>query len=379
MDVEHQMAKPMSLQTKALRHNASVEHKHFPALDGLRGFAVLSVLIAHTHPLGYRLFNTGAMGVDVFFVLSGFLITSILTSDLDAFGRIRIFRFYIRRMLRLTPCLLLVVFASAVYFVATDRWYEHSCEIVTALTYTTNYAYWIGLQWGDGARYLRHTWSLAIEEQYYVVWPFVLLLLYRCGWSRKLQATILVLGASAIATYRASKVYEWNLGRLYHGTDTHCDGLLLGSALALIAIDRSYRSVGTRTAAFLNSILVPFSVIGLLGVGIFLHWGQKIYQMAGHFASAVAAFVIIFDLVLNPSSKLRPLLENRVLRWFGAISYGLYLWHLPIQEAMKDYEWIERTFGKFGQAAILNGASILISAVSFRFIERPILRLKNHF
>jgi peptidoglycan/LPS O-acetylase OafA/YrhL len=194
---------------------------HRPALDGLRGLAVLAVLANH---LALPFSDRGALGVDVFFVLSGFLISSLLCEEWIRNGKIQLRNFYMRRILRLYPALLMMVFL--VSWITPAKAY-----VVAALTYTTNWM--IALHWQPLNLELGHTWTLAIEEQYYLMWPPILILLLRNLSPRK---AILVPAAFGLLS-AALRILVWQASgdfwRINAGIDTHADGLLLGSALGM--------------------------------------------------------------------------------------------------------------------------------------------------
>ena len=200
---------------------------YWSSLDGLRAFAVLIVLLSHA---GVPLVHAGNIGVDVFFVLSGFLITGILSREYQTHARISLRNFYARRFLRLAPCLFLTCLVAATVtktfynFVPYDR-------LTIAMTYTAN---WAKALFDYNLGNLVHCWSLAIEEQYYLVWPLVVIALERSRLSSRGKCGTLLLIALLLALYRYAVVGTYSATRIYYGLDTHADGLVLGSALSYL-------------------------------------------------------------------------------------------------------------------------------------------------
>lgn len=344
---------------------------YVPALDGLRAVAVGIVLLAHG---GATFLRSGGVGVDIFFVLSGFLITSILAMEFARTGRIARGRFYARRFLRLVPCLVVGAVMFAVFRrIEVGKW--PWMEVGVLLTYTSN---WAQACFDVNLSSMRHSWSLAIEEQYYLIWPFAVLLLERASSSPGMKACLLFLVAVLVAAYRASMVGVYSAWRIYMGLDTHMDGLLLGSALAYLEIHVRNAGTSTRTPGWhlLSWLAVPLASVGLLLVMNLMTWQDPGMGQYGYFVVALASGVVIFDLAVSPVSVLRPLLSLAPLVYVGRISYGLYLLHLPV------YQFVNFLHPDLPQpwAPVLKlGASFAVAVLSYHLVEVWFLRRKKHF
>ena len=349
---------------------------HLAALDGLRGVAVALVVGYHLFP---SLVPGGFLGVDVFFVLSGFLITSLLLDEATATGRVAIGTFYVRRLRRLAPALLLLIAALCTYAAmwATvgelTRLREHS---LWTLGYLANWKLIVdGTTYTDvvaGQSPLRHTWSLAIEEQFYLVFPF---LLAGLGWAlrwrtvplRRALLTVAVVGATASATWMA---LLWGDGgdpsRGYFGTDTRAHSLLVGVGLGALLVGRPPR-VGR--AADLAAVAGPIGAAVLAVAVARSHEDSSWLQHGGFLVVALAVGGIIT--ALERSSWLRRCLSTAPLVALGVVSYGVYLWHWPILVLVDG----TRT-GIHGPAlAFLRlGLTVAAAAASYHFLERPIRR-----
>jgi peptidoglycan/LPS O-acetylase OafA/YrhL len=329
-----------------------------PALDGLRGIAVLMVMIFHFHP-GFG--SGGFLGVDVFFVLSGFLITSLLLDEWHRTQGISLRRFYVRRALRLLPALLLML-AVTVPFVGI---------IWGAVTigYVANW--FLAFGWLPISP-LSHVWSLSVEEQFYLIWPLTLGTLLRVGLPRRGVlgvTTLLAVGSALLKVALWSNTGSWL--RLYHGSDTRADALLIGCALAMAVTWRfvpSHRSFGWGVQA------AAIAAAGLLvWLGCTANIGDAfLYRDGGLTLVALAAGALVLQAVSFPIPVLRAALEWPLLVGVGRISYGLYLWHYPIS-------WIPVP-GDVNPIVVLVArfvASFAVAGACFYWIERPLLQRKR--
>lgn len=332
---------------------------HRPALNGVRGVAVLAVMAFH---FGVPAGRHGFLGVDMFFVLSGFLITSLLAEEWSRKETISFRSFYLRRILRLYPALLLLLL---VMISTAPRAY-----VVSSLAYVTNWM--MALHWQPLYAPMAHLWSLSVEEQYYILWPLLLFFLLRRLPARRAVLVPLALaglsvGWSIVAWYTRS---DWM--RVWFGTDTNADGLLIGSALALAASsgmlpkwERIKHPLNVATA-------VAFLFAGYLVVGPAL---TGALVPVGGLGAVLATAVLIVRLVLYPVPVLNRLLEFKPLAAIGVLSYGLYLWHVPIKE------WLIGLMGQGSNRAAVVGIefalTFLVAGLSYRYLERPLLRLKD--
>ena len=332
-----------------------------PQLDGWRGVAVMAVLLFHA-----RLLHGGLLGVDMFFVLSGFLITSLLIAEKDRRGDVSLRNFYVRRVLRLEPALVLVsasVLIAAVGFLHGAERSGAMREVVLALTQTRNIAEGFAhIHTG----FLGHTWSLALEEQFYLVWPptFVVVAVRwrRSGW----LVPLLVAGIVLICGQRLLR-----LGPLSSSNDLRADVILWGCLLAMCIDAR-----GTRRILLTRGVTIPLAV--LLAIALFNgpdHMGFEQFRIFVVPLFAVIATGLVGALFLQPDCSLARWLAVPPLRWLGRISYGLYLWHLPIfiliQRDLHDPRWIIDV--------VEIACSIAVAAASYYMVERHFLRWKTAF
>jgi peptidoglycan/LPS O-acetylase OafA/YrhL len=342
---------------------------YYPSLDGLRALAVMIVLVAHA---GFPFPQSGGVGVDIFFVLSGFLITSILADEARQ-GRIYFRNFYARRMLRLMPGLLL-----ACLFVLVTTWVIHRqldvVPEVAALTYTTN---WIRAFTEIRLEPLEHCWSLAIEEQYYLIWPIVILAVETTFHDNRRNALCLLAVSAALGLYRFACVGLYSEKRIYFGLDTHADGLVLGGALAYaINFIRLERPLSQSACVMLSYLLTPVALGVLLYAMWQWPWWSPVTGRIGYSLVAIAAAVVVADLTVGRYSFLRILFRSWALIQIGRISYGIYLLHMPVF-VTADAFLPEMGFAK--RAALKIVASILVAAMSYYLVERHFLRLKRCF
>lgn len=340
-----------------------------PALDGLRGVAILAVLAVHTnHLVGWSILKGGNIGVDIFFVLSGFLITSILINEWNYAGTLNLKNFYVRRFLRLVPALLLMVLivhpASNLLFSAEEAADTRSAT-GWALSYLTDFVIAFFPKVGLGA--LRHTWSLAMEEQFYLLWPPLLIVLLKTGASKK-QLVLLTLSLALLSAFHRAALFQSgaSLARTYYGIDARADALLIGCAGGMAV---TWGLLGKMSRAIKPAIAL---VLLLLVVS---DYSTPFMHRGGFTVLAFAAVLIVINVVTGEEgTTLRRVLESRLLVWIGRISYGAYLWHYPVFKASKYLT--APAPAKIVFALIVTFG---VSALSFYFMESPLLRLKRRF
>ncbi len=344
---------------------------HIDALDGLRGIAVAGVLAFH---LGYL--KGGYLGVDLFFVLSGFLITSLLVAEWGASGAVALGRFWVRRARRLLPAMLLVLLAVALYgwLLAGPLELERLRDDgLATLLYAANWhsivdqvSYW---QTFAAPSLLAHTWSLAIEEQFYLLWPLLVVLVLRVlhGSLRVLLGLTLAMAAASAVTMIVLHHAGDDPTRVYFGTDTRAASILVGAALALVLAIRGPivgRHLG-RAVGALGIVAAAFLVVCWTTVAGTSDW---LYE-GGLFLCGMAVVAIIASIVRPAPGVLGAVLSVRVLRWLGTISYGLYLWHWPVIVVLDE----QRTGLDGLPLAVLRvTVSIGIAVASYVWVERPI-------
>lgn len=341
---------------------------HVPGLDGLRGVAVIGVLLFHAN--GWL--RGGYLGVDLFFVLSGFLITSILVEEHRKRGRIDLRAFWVRRFRRLMPAMLSVIPAIALYARTLARPAELAAlraDGLATLGYVANWraifarrSYW---EMFAAPSPLEHTWSLSIEEQFYVIWPLAVagILGVARGRVRALFATCVVL---ALASCVAMTVLfdDGNTMRVYLGTDTRGAAILVGAALATSGLQGT-ESVRARTLDLAG--VVALAVLGVAWWG--LEGRSELLYRGGFTITQIAAAVLILCCVRARDGLVARLFSIRPLRAMGTVSYGVYLWHWPIYVALTE----ERTqLGGARLFAVRVALTLAVAVLSYRFLERPI-------
>jgi peptidoglycan/LPS O-acetylase OafA/YrhL len=342
-----------------------------PGLEGLRGVAILLVVVFHAGtflaPEGSRHHFFGMfIGVDVFFTLSGFLITSLLLQEHRSTGRISFSGFYMRRALRLLPAVVALLVVCVGYVVATDQSMRtYAKTAFGVLTYTTNWLFLNDVAFTDG---FGHMWSLAIEEQFYLLWPALLYLLIRATRHRTEALLVVVLGVVVLGAIWRALLWEryeaWP--DVYFRTDARLDQLLLGAALA-IALHLGL--LRTKARPWL-------AVVALAGIGAIAmttdHASAPYFQWAAAL-TAVASATAIYS-TLEDGGIVHAALSSTPMRYLGRISYSLYLWHLPVDI------FFRREFRDMPIAAKLVLSQLIglaLAVASHYVVERPFLQLKD--
>ncbi|HVS38719.1 MAG TPA: acyltransferase [Gemmataceae bacterium] len=299
-----------------------------PELDGLRGLAVLAVMAYHCELR--RFLPGGFLGVDVFFVLSGFLITALLLREHQQTGRIHLPRFYLRRARRLFPALFLMLAVCWIWAVVRTKPARaaviHRAALLTAC-HVANAASW----WSLPMDCLGHAWSLSLEEQFYLVWPILLAVLLRCGVRRRRIALLAALGLSASALVRAGLWFSpWPAGAAAAATSlmARADALLAGCLVGLL-VAAGRRTSSPRSRRMLQTA-AGVSVAVLLLFGMLANQQAAFLYLGGFTVVAAAAAVVTAALAAAPPWPLSRLLSAPPLVGIGRISYGLYLWHFPL-------------------------------------------------
>jgi peptidoglycan/LPS O-acetylase OafA/YrhL len=346
-------------------------------LDGLRAVAVLLVIVFHLSPGAVV---GGYLGVDLFFVISGFLITSLLLREHRRSGRIALRAFWTRRARRLLPALgaLLLVCCTAAYAIGGDVLAGIRQQVLGAVTFSSNWLLLAGSSdYFDATapELFRNLWSLAVEEQFYLIWPLLLVLvLVRVPrWIRIAAAALL---ATSSAVWMALLWSADTATRVYYGTDTHFFGLAIGAALAFIAVSWPTRALEwPRWQRTVLGVAGPFALAGILVFAVLMPEDSPLPFLGGLAAVSLLSAIVIAALLV-PGTPVARLLDTAVLRWIGERSYGLYLWHWPVFllviAALPAWPRDGLTGWALGGIALV--ITVAAAALSYQFVEQPIRR-----
>jgi peptidoglycan/LPS O-acetylase OafA/YrhL len=353
--------------------------QYIPAIDGLRALAVIAVMFYH---LGFSWIPGGFLGVDLFFVISGYVITRMLLDSIAQSGGLDLRGFYLARLRRLLPALLFMLTTTiiAVGIWAPDTIKRLLVDTPFALTGTINW--WLVANEQDYFEsigrppLLQHTWSLAVEAQFYLVWPLILyFILKKFGKKHIPVAALFIAAASGIAlllvSFSIDAANASKVSHVYFGTDTHSIGLFLGAALAVSWIPQNFRvELSRKGQNFIDGIGV-FGFIGILATFLLIDASNPaMYKIAFPLAGIFGAAIIVS--IVHPASRFAPVLQNKVLLWIGERSYAIYLWHWVIFQVTRP------TVDLAGQAWALYSLRILIvfalADISLRYVELPIRR-----
>lgn len=351
------------------------KRRYITGLDGIRAIAVIMVLAYH---LKLALFKSGFLGVTVFFVLSGYLITGILISEVEEEGTIDLKNFWLRRIRRLVPAVMsmavVIIFVSAVVnriiftkgckdFLASVLGFNNWWQIFNKVSY---------FEAAGVPSPFTHCWSLAIETQFYLIYPLILLGIYKLVKSREegrakrgllFAGVTLLLALISVILMIVLFDPQQDASRVYYGTDTRAFSLLFG---ALLAILWDYRMVPRRLSASVNMVLGSVSFVVLLVMTIAINGSSNFWYRGGQFVGTILTVLVIYT-VLGRKTWLSRFLSNPVLKWIGDRSYSIYLWHYPIilliSKGIKASWWI---------TLIEIVLSVVLAELSYRFIETPI-------
>ena len=351
------------------------KRRYITGLDGIRAIAVIMVLAYH---LKLALFKSGFLGVTVFFVLSGYLITGILISEVEEEGTIDLKNFWLRRIRRLVPAVMsmavVIIFVSAVVnriiftkgckdFLASVLGFNNWWQIFNKVSY---------FEAAGVPSPFTHCWSLAIETQFYLIYPLILLGIYKLVKSRgegRAKRGLLFAGVTLLLALISVILMivlfdpQQDASRVYYGTDTRAFSLLFG---ALLAILWEYRMVPRRLSASVNMVLGSVSFAVLLVMTIAINGSSNFWYRGGQFFGTILTVLMVYA-VSGRKTWISRFLSNPVLKWIGDRSYSIYLWHYPIilliSKGIKAPWWI---------TLIEIVLSVVLAELSYRFIETPI-------
>jgi peptidoglycan/LPS O-acetylase OafA/YrhL len=349
--------------------------QHIPAIDGLRAVAVTAVVFYH---LGFPWIPGGFLGVDLFFVISGYVITRLLLDSIARSGGLDLRGFYKARARRLLPPMIFMIVVTTFYVTiwAQDSVKRFLTDIPFSLTGSMNW--WLVFKQQDYFEaigrppLLQHTWSLAVESQFYLIWPVLLLLILK-----RFGKKVIPLAALVIALFSGTALFLVSLqldasssvSHVYFGTDTHSIGLFLGAALAVSWIPQNFKSeVSNKAQNFIDFIGV-FGLVGILGSFLLIDASSPTaYKIAFPLAAIFGAAIITS--IVHPASRFAPILQNRVLLWVGERSYAIYLWHWVVFQITRPRVDID------GQDWALIALRILVvlalADISLKLVELPI-------
>lgn len=359
-------------RAQASSQNNASRLGYLPGLDGLRALAVLGVLFYHADMVWLP---GGFLGVEVFFVVSGYLITSLLLAEQESHNKINLKNFWQRRARRLLPALFAMILGVLVYMVLflPDEVASIRGDVIAAFTYITNW-YLIAAQKSyfetiGRPSLLQHLWSLAVEEQFYLLWPLIFVFLLTKLKTRGAML-VLMLGATLSALWMGVLYHpDTDPSRVYYGTDTRAFGLLIGAALAFVWRPRAKEAKRNWKHWSLDGIGIA-AFIALAIAFLFMdEFNPFLYQGGMLLVSIATAFVIAA--VVHPNSPIiGPLLGLGVLQWIGLRSYSLYLWHWPVFMLMRPQ--LDVALEGAPLLAFRFGITFLLAEISYRIIEAPI-------
>ena len=351
--------------------------RYIPAIDGLRAVAVIAVLLYH---LDISWIPGGFLGVDLFFVISGYVITRLLLDSIQRSGGLDLRAFYIARIRRLLPPLLFMIITTALF---VSAWAPDTIKrFLTDAPFSVFGAmnWWLVFRHTDYFEaigrppLLQHTWSLGVEAQFYLIWPLILLLVLRFLGKNKIPGTALLIASFSglsllLLSLRIDSANAAQVSHVYFGTDTHSIGLFLGAALAVKWVPQNLsEEVNKKAQDFIDGIGI-FGFLGILATFLFINENDPtLYKLAfplvGIFGCAILTSVV------HPASRFAPILSSKFMVWIGERSYAIYLWHWIIFQITRP------TFDLEGSTWALFSLRILIvfalSDISLRLVELPI-------
>ena len=351
--------------------------RYIPAIDGLRAVAVIAVILYH---LGFDWIPGGFLGVDLFFVISGYVITRLILDSIQRSGGLDLRAFYMARLRRLLPPLVFMIITTTV---VVGLW---APDTMRRFLTDTPFALFGGMNWWLVFRHvdyfeaigrpplLQHTWSLGVEAQFYLVWPLILLLVLRYFGKNKIPGAALIIAAFSgiallVVSYQLDAANASQVSHVYFGTDTHSIGLFLGAALAVRWIPQNLQETVTRKAQdFIDGI----GIIGFLGIlSAFLFIDENdptLYKLA--FPLAGVCGCAILTSIVHPASRFAPILSSKVFVWIGERSYAIYLWHWVVFQVTRP------EFDLEGSDWALYALRVLIvfalADISLRLVELPV-------
>ena len=351
--------------------------RYIPAIDGLRAVAVIAVMLYH---LGFSWIPGGFLGVDLFFVISGYVITRLLLDSIQRSGGLDLRAFYKARIRRLFPPLVFMIFVTIIYI---SIW---APETMRRFVSDSPFALLGGMNWWLVFRHtdyfdtisrpplLQHTWSLGVEAQFYLIWPLILLLVLRQFGKAKIPGAALFIAAISgvallLVSFEVDAVNASQVSHVYFGTDTHSIGLFLGAALAVSWVPQNLQEqVNRRAQDFIDGIGV-IGFVGLLGVFLLVNENDPTlyklaFPLAGLFGCAILTSIV------HPASRFAPILSSKVAVWIGERSYAIYLWHWVVFQVTRPAVDLEGSTWALYALRIL--VVFALADISLRLVELPV-------
>ena len=349
-------------------------------LDGIRGFAVLAVL---GHNLGWVWFKGGFFGVDMFFALSGFLITTLLLEEHMRCGSISLKGFFRRRLRRLYPVLVALVLVSLVSVVVLHpsvTLQRLTLVAISVLAYFSNYVFAADSQsWTGG---MLHTWSLAVEVHFYILWAFIVrAVTRRHGLNLRILCSIAVGTATASALWRAT---VWGLSHNknwpYGGTDARLDAIFLGVAAAIIRLQYLRNPEAVRVRPMGRWAVRRLELVCIMGIVALIYTtGQSSWvpYLGGFTLVGAATAILILTTLMSEHSLAARAVNTKLMAWLGTVSYSIYIWHVPVGKMLVSSKLQALGFPWLLSEIMRAAACILVGAVSYYFLERAFMRKRQ--
>ena len=351
--------------------------RYIPAIDGLRAVAVIAVMLYH---LGFAWIPGGFLGVDLFFVISGYVITRLLLDSIQRSGGLDLRAFYVARIRRLLPPLLFMIVLTSVF---VSVWAPDTMRRFLA---DTPFAIFGGMNWWlvfrqtdyfetiGRAPLLQHTWSLGVEAQFYLIWPLILLLVLRFFGKNKIPAAALLIAAFSgislfIVSLQIDAANTSSVSHVYFGTDTHSIGLFLGAALAVRWIPQNLNETVSRKAQDFIDGIGLFGLVGIISAFLFVDESDPtLYKIAFPLAGLFGCAIITS--IVHPASRFAPILSSRVFVWIGERSYAIYLWHWVVfQITRPNFDLEGSTWALYALRLLIVFA---LADISLRLVELPV-------
>ena len=351
--------------------------RYIPAIDGLRAVAVIAVMLYH---LGFKWIPGGFLGVDLFFVISGYVITRLLLDSIQRSGGLDLRAFYVARIRRLLPPLVFMIITTTI---VVGFW---APDTIRRFLGDTPFALFGGMNWWLVFRetdyfeaigrppLLQHTWSLGVEAQFYLVWPLILLLVLRYFGKNKIPGAALLIAAFSgiallVVSLQIDAASTSKVSHVYFGTDTHSIGLFLGAALAVRWIPQNLQEQVSRKAQDFIDGSGVFGFLGIIAAFLFIEESDPtLYKLAFPLAGLFGCAIITS--IVHPASRFAPILSSKPFVWIGERSYAIYLWHWVVfQVTRPDYDLEGSQWALYALRVLIVFA---LADISLRLVELPV-------